>query len=150
MNENNPCTELQLHALAAFLERHANVDFALADLDDTQTVNSFNWKSPAEKDDLFDCLRAHQRLVKIVPGLSKNTSLALLGKGIHSALQIAGLPKNRFLAENAAHFEAENFTVEHFYNQALAVRAEILLEYMAEKQASEPHASAVKSIFVTV
>ncbi len=144
MSGNNPCSEANLRALASFLDRNATTDFSLANLDDEPTINSLNWTSSTEKKNLRDCLRAFQRLVKIMPGLSRPTALALLGKGVHSALQIAAMPKIKFLNENRPLFQSEAASVEQFYASALAIRGEILLQYMAVKQSNEPHARAAR------
>ena len=145
MTENNPFSEAQLKNLSSFLEKNKNVEFAHADLSNADVVAGFDWqKLKNQQEEILDALLAYQRLKKIMPELSQNTVLALLKVGIHSALQIAALPKVRFLHEYAALFEKDPAVVEQFYNQALAIRTQILLQYMEVKQANEPHVSVAR------
>lgn len=140
MAENNPFSETQIKSLNSFLQNNPNADLVHANLDDANVVGGLDWqKLKTSKDEVLDILRAYQRLKKIMPELDQNTALALLKAGIHSALQIAALPKARFLHDYAALFGNDPAVIERFYNQALAVRTQILLQYMEVKQANEPH-----------
>lgn len=140
MAENNPFSETQIKSLNSFLQNNPNADLVHANLDDANVVGGLDWqKLKTSKDEVLDILRAYQRLKKIMPELDQNTALALLKAGIHSALQIAALPKARFLHDYAALFGNDPAIIERFYNQALAVRTQILLQYMEVKQANEPH-----------
>jgi hypothetical protein len=145
MVENNPVSELQLKNLSSFLEKNQHIEFTNADLNNAGVVEGFDWqKLKNQKEEVLDALQAYQRLKKIMPELSQNTAIALLKAGIHSALQIAALPKIKFLHEYAALFGENPAAVEQFYNQALAIRTQILLQYMEVKQANEPHLSTAK------
>lgn len=145
MVENNPVSEPQLKNLTSFLEKNQHINFAHADLSNPEVVAGFDWqKFKNQKEEVLDALRAYQRLKKIMPELSQNTAIALLKAGIHSALQIAALPKIKFLHDYAPLFGENPEAIEQFYNQALAIRTQILLQYMEVKQANEPHASTAK------
>lgn len=145
MIENNPFSEAQLKNLSSFIASNKNVEFVHADLSNADVVGGFDWqKLKDQKKEVLDILRAYQRLKKIMPELSYNTTLALLKAGIHSALQIAAFPRVKFLNDYAALFGEEPAMVEKFYNQALAIRTQILLQYMDIKQANEPHVSAAR------
>lgn len=140
MTENNPFSEAQIKNLKDFLDNNPNVEFAQTDLSNADIVAAFDWqKLKKPNDEILNTLRAYQRLKKIMPELDQKTALSLLRAGIHSALQIAATPKARFLHDHASLFGDDPAVVEQFYNQALAIRSQILLQYMEVKQTNEPH-----------
>ncbi len=145
MAENNLFSEAQFKNLSSFLEQNQHIDIAHADLNDAEVLAGFDWQKLAkQKDTTVEILQAYQRLKKIMPELGHTATLALLKAGLHSALQIAALPKIKFLHEYANLFGGEPAVIEQFYNNALAIRTQVLLQYMEVKQANEPHLSTAK------
>lgn len=145
MAENNLFSDAQFKNLSSFLEQNPHIEIAYIDLNDAEVLAGFDWQKLAkQKDGILEILRAYQRVKKIMPELGHTTVLALLKAGLHSALQIAALPKIKFLREYAAVFGSDPAVIEQFYNNALAIRTQVLLQYMEVKQANEPHLSAAK------
>src|SRR5262249_19108853 len=60
-----------------------------------------------EREQLIPFLKAYQRLLFILPVGEESRALPLLGAGLHSAIQIAGIPKPDFLARWTALFPGE-------------------------------------------
>lgn len=94
MTENNLFSGARIKNLSSFLEQNKNIDIVSADLSNTEVIAGFDWQKLAkQKEETLEILRVYQRLKKIMPELSPGAALALLKAGIHSALQIAALPK---------------------------------------------------------
>ncbi len=85
-----------------------------------------------------------ERLLHILPVGEEARAPALLGIGLHSAVQIAGMPKPKFLAEWASLFPGEDSLGEVVYQNAVARRAFVALHYVRKLQSNEPHYRAAR------
>ena len=86
-------------------------------------------------------LQAYQRLAKLLPSPDTETVICLLEEGLHSALAVVKIPKEKFLAQYGSRFEAAGFDADAFYENAVSVKTSVLLEYMRMRQQGEPHIS---------
>ncbi len=64
--------------------------------------------------------------------------------GLHSAVQIAGMPRPKFLAEWARIFPGDEALGEVVYQNAVARRAFVALHYVRRMQSKEPHYRAAR------
>lgn len=145
MAENNLFSKAQFKNLSIFLEHNKHVEIAQVDLQNAEVLSGFDWqKLDAQNDETIEVIRAYQRLKKIMPELEHARIIALLRAGLHSALQIAAQPKIKFLHKHGALLGEDLAVVEQFYDNALAIRSQVLLEYMEIKQSNEPHVSSAK------
>ncbi|HTH18010.1 MAG TPA: Tc toxin subunit A, partial [Magnetospirillum sp.] len=80
-------------ALARLASANPQLDLLRANLFDPTTINSLGAAGP-ERDQLLDNLRACQRLARI--GVAPHEMEALRQAGLHSAHQIASLPRDTF------------------------------------------------------
>jgi hypothetical protein len=88
--------------------------------------------------------RAHQRLLHVLPAGEESRALGLLEIGLHSAVQIANMPKPTFLAQWATLFPGEEELGEVVYQNAVARRAFVALHYVRKAQGNEPHYRAAR------
>jgi hypothetical protein len=140
MKKKSAFMEKELNDLAIILNNNKETDFLNANLSDARFISGLDWQDLKKKKTATTAsLQAYQRLKKIIPKLSDNAIFSLLKSGIHAALQIAGIPKIKFIKDHAADFENEVVTAEQFYNKALSIRSKILLKYIRTKQNKEPH-----------
>lgn len=85
-----------------------------------------------------------QRILHILPPGEEARAEALVERGLHSAVQIANLPKPRFLAEWETIFPGESALGEIVYQKAVARKAFVALHYVRKVQDSEPHYKAAR------
>jgi hypothetical protein len=64
--------------------------------------------------------------------------------GLHSAVQIANMPKPTFLAQWATLFPGDEELGEVVYQNAVARRAFVALHYVRKAQGNEPHYRAAR------
>ena len=68
----------------------------------------------------------------------------MLEIGLHSAVQIANMPKPTFLSEWAHIFSGDEKLGEVVYQNAVARRAFVALHYVRKVQSNEPHYRAAR------
>ncbi|GKX29625.1 hypothetical protein SH1V18_21050 [Vallitalea longa] len=97
------------------------------------------------KDELMNLLKAWQRLLKILPESQNEVTIIknLLNKNLHSAVQIASIPKKHFLKEYG-HLFNDLEEANTMYQNAQMVRSQIAVKYMRLKQNQEPHIKATR------
>lgn len=147
MNKN---TTFDLTELNAFLNKNKSVDFRKTDLRHKANLEAYRWKKNESKEGkarLLEQLRAYQRILRVLPGDDAdldtvNIAKALLKKGIHSSLQIAGTPKKTFIEENLKIFTGDESLAERVYKRAIACRKAVALKYINRFQSMEPHTRA--------
>lgn len=98
----------------------------------------------AEREALLPLLHAYKRLLHILPAGEEGRALGMLEDGLHSAIQIAGMAREEFLARWAARFPGEETLGETVYNNAVARRSYVLLEHVKSVQTDEPHYQAAR------
>lgn len=90
-------------------------------------------------------VKAYQRLVRLLGQNDAKVIKALLKQNIHSAVQVAAIPRQQFMQQFAGIFKDEAL-MKQVYTRAMAMRSKVLIKYMNVIQNSEPHAKAVKTI----
>lgn len=134
-------TPSKLKLLEKFLSANSEVDFFSVNLFDPTVLASFSWKGTGRyKARITKEIQAFQRLTKILESRNDQLVFQLMSKGILSAIQVAAMPKKRFMNELADAFGEYQYQMESFYQRALQVRAQVLVSYMQTRQNNEPHA----------
>src|SRR5689334_22634387 len=87
---------LDLKALESFLQANASVDWRTCSLSDQEFVQSLRWPAGCQLPGVLAALKGYQRLLACLPAEHDRRALSLLQEGIHSAFQIAGMPRTRF------------------------------------------------------
>lgn len=88
--------------------------------------------------------KARQRLLHVLPLGEESRALGMLEIELHSAIQIAAMPKPKFLAEWSAIFPGEEALGEIVYQNSVARRAFVALHYVRRMQSKEPHYRAAR------
>ncbi len=117
--------------LKRFISQNKTVNLSTVNLGDPATISGFSWSGlEAGKAEMVKALKAYQRLARIIPGENPDIILALLEKNIHSALQIAAIPRPLFLNTYSNMFGKNTDLMERVYRNALAVRAAVVRRYL--------------------
>ncbi|WP_299462919.1 hypothetical protein [uncultured Microscilla sp.] len=135
--------------LDRFMKQNAGLNLATANLKDAALLDGCNWnRLKRSREALITQLKAYQRLHKIVPegnpAEKDRVIKALLGKNIHSSLQIASMPRQRFIREYLPLFDGQEEQILETYQNALTQRSQVLLQYMHMLQSNEPHMGAAR------
>jgi hypothetical protein len=130
--------------LVRFMDQNQSSDFLRADLYSDADTSRLDFTSfDGRKDELLTHLRAYQRMLRIVPEHNRDVALAVLGQGIHSALQIAQMTRRDFLGKVVSVLGDEKLA-DDIYQNALRKRGVILLQYLDVYQNNEPHIKAAR------
>lgn len=144
MSNKASATAADLKKLSSFLRKNSNVDFRKVDLVTKKSIDSFKWPgSQDEKEKLLKLVKAYQRILRVLPENYEHLARSLLKKGINSSMQIASMPKKKFIQDNIKIFENDTALAEQVYKRAIALRKAIALKYINRSQSLEPHARAV-------
>jgi hypothetical protein len=126
--------------LKAFLEQNRNTDFSKVNLLSVQVTNSFIWNNfEADKEKLIKQLKAYQRLLRVVPQNDIELLLSLMSAGIHASIQIASIPKQKFISTYLSLFNNDLQLIEQTYKRAQFIRSHLLIKHIQNIQNSEPH-----------
>lgn len=136
-------SQVALDGLRHLVEANPAVDWRTITLNDAQSLDVLDWCG-LEREALTPLLRAYQRLAHILPVSEERRALALLGSGLHSAIQIAGLPRDTFLHQWSALFPGEVALGLAVHGAALSRRSELLPRYIDTVQRNEPHYRATR------
>ena len=90
--------DTDLKRLFKFIDQNADFDFLAANLLNNKTIDALNWKSfTKNKDQLIASLKVYQRILRVLPSNDPALIGSLMSAGLHSAIQIASIPKARFV-----------------------------------------------------
>lgn len=129
--------------LLKFLAQNQGVDFLTYNFQDQESLIKLNFKNLKRKvEELSFQIKAFQRLIRIVPSNDSEIALALMRKGVHSALQIAAMTRRDFMANCKHTLDSE--LADTIYQNALAKRSQILVQHMNKLQNNEPHIVSAK------
>jgi hypothetical protein len=134
-------TASQLAVLEDFLRANPH-DWRACSLVDPAFLQGLQW--PASREELLPLLKAYQRLLGVLPPGEERRAMPLLGLGIHSALQIAGMAQAEFSSLWEAIFPGEAGLGEQVRKNAAIRRSQIALEHIKSIQSSEPHYLAAR------
>lgn len=145
MNKEIHFSEDRLQFLERLLKQNQEIDFKLFHLQNKEKVLGLNWDDlPGNQDDIIFLLKAYQRLIRILPEQDSSTVIALLRENLHSAIQIASIPKLQFMKRYTKVFDGKKEVAETVYKNALQKRSQLMLQYMNVVQNNEPHIKATR------
>lgn len=131
--------------LTKFLGQNKGVDFLLMNFLDEENINTLDFKNlKRKKTEVIFQIKALQRLIRIIPENNQEVALSLMQAGIHSALQIAAMTRKDFMGKCSALLNDNHELSDAIYNNALAKRSTILVQYMNLLQNGEPHISSAR------
>lgn len=117
--------------LKKWLAQNKKVDLLTATFNNPASVDAMNWKKlEDQKTEIIPQLKAYQRLLKILPRKNNKLILNLLGANIHSAIQVASMPKQSFITTYSNLFSGKEAAAEVFYDKALAIKTQLLLKHV--------------------
>lgn len=138
-------TSAALSKLKDVIDANETVDWRAFSFIDPTQLQTLNWREhQSQQAELLPLLKAYQRLLHILPPGEERRALPLLGAGLHSAIQIAGMPKPELSRRWAELFPGEDALGEVFYQNALARRSYVLLQHINAVQSNEPHYRAAR------
>ena len=129
-----PIVENQLEDLS-FLEnwikQNKKVDLLTAKLNDESNLAAFTWTGlESQKEVVKKQLKAYQRIMNILPKKNHALAMSLLRENIHSAIQIASVPKQTWLDKYAKLFNRKSVSAEAFYDAAVTIKSRLLLKHL--------------------
>ena len=128
-----------------FIQQNRDINLKTVSLIDADEVEGLSWKGlKKHREEILKDLQAYQRLCRIIPDEKPDIIFALLEKQVHSALQIAAIPRVQFFNTYSNIFGNDRDLIERTYQNALAVRAAIVRQYLTIKQNNEPHIKQTK------
>lgn len=134
-----------LSELRRLLGANAPVDWRAFSFDDSSLLTGLAWQGREfEREELIPLLKAYQRLLYILPPSEDRRALPLLQAGLHSAIQIADIPRDEFARRWAALFPGDDALGIAVHRAALGRRSELLLHHINEVQRNEPHYRAAR------
>ena len=142
-NKNTKSTDLK--KLNTFLKKNKEVDFRKADLLHTPNLKKYEWvkfEDEDEKTRVLNLLKAHQRMLRIVPKGREDVAMMLLENGFQSSAQIVNTPKKAFLK----FFQDDPKLGKNVLKRAIAVHKVVTLQYIARLEQSQPHTRAVSRL----
>jgi hypothetical protein len=131
-----------LDGLRRLIEANPLVVWRVVALDDPGLA-ALDWRE-LEREALVPLVKAYQRLVRILPPGEDQRALPLLDSGMHSAIQIADLPRDEFARRWVALFPGEDDLGLAVHRAALGRRSALLLHHIHEVQRNEPHYRAAR------
>lgn len=134
-----------LSALRDLVASNATVDWREIALNDPKALDGLAWGTAAtRRDELVPLLKAYQRLVRLLPAGEEGRAFPLLGDGLHSAIQIAGLSRDAFARRWSALFPGEDAAGAALHQSAISRRAALVLSHLDAVQHHEPHYRAAR------
>ena len=131
MRTNEKVNQNGLAYLKKWLAQNKNVNLLSATFNDPASIDAMNWKKlEDQKAEIIPQLKAYQRLLKILPRKNNKLILDLLKANIHSAIQVASMPKQNFISTYSHLFSGKEAAAEIFYNKALAIKTQLLLRHV--------------------
>jgi hypothetical protein len=124
--------------LAEFLNKNQGIDWRAVSFRDISQIDRLDWAND-ERAELLPLLKAYQRLLYILPPSEDARALRLLQVGLHSAIQIAGLPQTDFAQRWNELFPGEEALGCAVQDAARNRRSELLPQYIQDIQRNEPH-----------
>ena len=147
MTDHNTQPTNTLELLNKFIRQNKKLDFKTFNFLSAKSLETLKWKGIATESQpgVLKQAKAYQRLVRLLDDNNPKVIKALLKKNIHSAVQIASIPRKQFMAEYGKIFKNEPL-MQQVYTRAMAIRSQVLIKYMNVMQNGERHAQAVRAI----
>lgn len=131
-----------LSKLGYVIAANPSVDWRAVALD-AAGLEALNWRE-LERQIVVPLLKAYQRLLRILPSGEERRALPLLESGLHSAIQIAGIPRDEFMRRWGALFPGDDPLGLAVHRAALSRRSDLVLHHIHEVQRNEPHYRAAR------
>lgn len=145
MKTSTSFKEEDISALKKMVLMNAAVDFKNIAIQDGVVLSALKWPEDAgNRTKMILVLKAYQRLLRIIPGSRRRLAFELLKLNFHSAVQIASLSKREFVDQTETVFKKYPALVEGIYNNAVAKRGQVVVQYMDILQNNEPHVKAAR------
>ena len=143
---NKKTNDKSLKHLDNFIRNNETIDFITVKPSALLDHPQVSWKGLSRhKEEVLQQFKAYRRLLKVMPeGTDHTIVMALLEAGIHSALQIAAIPRHRFVAQHLSLFGEDEASASTFHQHARAIRSRLLVQYMDRLQSNEPHLSTTR------
>ena len=139
--------ESRFKGLNKFLRQNKSIDWNTVNFVNEAQVEALNWKGlENDQKTVLKEVKAYQRLVRVLGENDPKLIKELLKKNIHSAIQVAAIPKQEFKKKYASVFKKDEEVMEKVHKKAVAIRSQLLLLYMNNLQKSEPHTGQVRSL----
>lgn len=139
--KNNDTAQSSTMDLQNLINQNNGTDFYTINLLSNRLVDSLNWTGfEKNKPEMIKKLKAYQRLLRVLPKNDPQLIQALMSAGIQSSIQIASIPKKKFISAYLPLFNNDIQVLEQTYNKALLIRAHVLLKHISAVQNAEPHA----------
>lgn len=135
-----------LEKLNKFLRQNKAIDWLKADLVNETKRMGLNWKGLEDDQEALKYVKAYQRLVKVLGEDDPKLIKALLKLKLHSAIQIAAIPKKLFIKEYSKAFGSDTAKMEKVHQNAVSIRSGLLIKYMDHLQNNEPHAAKIATL----
>lgn len=133
-----------LDALQALLDANPKLDLRTLDRSDEDALARLSWPDATlDRGALLEQLRGYQRLLRLLPDDDRPLLLALLQRGIRSALHLAAIPRARFLDEFWQVFAGDLPRMRAVHEAALARRSELALHYLRNRQTPDLYARPI-------
>ena len=132
--------------LNKFLRQNKKVDFMTTSFFNPKKLEALNWKGlEDDQQEVLRHVKAYQRLVRILGEDNPKLIKSLLKANIHSAIQIAAIPKQKFMSDYFKLFGKDKELMSKVYRRAVAIRSKVLLKHMNVMQNAQPQAKVVQS-----
>ncbi|HEX8110984.1 MAG TPA: hypothetical protein VF516_24795 [Kofleriaceae bacterium] len=129
--------------LKQLIEMNPSIDWGAVVLDDPGRRAAIDWRE-LDPETMVPLVKAYQRLMHILPPGEERRALPLLESGLHSAIQIASIPRDEFLRRWGALFPGDEALGLAVHRAALGRRSELVLHHIHEVQRNEPHYRAAR------
>lgn len=146
--EGEPMTVEQpafdVRALEELLRMNPSVDWRAHSQPDPLSFVSLRMPPEADRLAVVSALKGYQRLLAVLPQGEEGRALPLLKAGLHSAVQIASLPRAEVAEVWETLFPGEAELGEQVRRNAIARRSQVALHYVRSLQSNEPHYLAAR------
>lgn len=121
-----------LSRLKSFILQNETADWQNLPFSGLPNHPDLNWKRLQKyKAEIVESLRIYRRLLRIVPEENQPEIIfALMEQGLHSAVQIAALPKRSFIQNYLTVFGEDESLLARVYQNAQAIRSQLLIQYL--------------------
>jgi hypothetical protein len=133
-----------LARLSQFLAANHSVDWRTFAFGQADAIGALSWQNEGDEAQLIPLLKAHQRVLRLLPEAQEGRAVPLIAAGFHSAVRIANVPRVEFAARWAREFSDEAELGELVHRNAVARRSQVALEYIHNVQSNEPHYRAAR------
>jgi len=145
MQNKKTFSDTQLQLLKTILADNPPDKILTADLTKKDILTQINNSSFSINDKKsIEIVKAFQRLLRIIPKENWDIAILLLEVNMHSAIQIANMPFDRFQEVTRAIFNENEKLARTIHSNALLKRSKIVLQYMDIYQNNEPHVKSAR------